>query len=375
MAHALLGPSSAKRWMTCPPSARLGESEPEKTSTYAEEGTEAHELGELILSGQSVKDFKASAKYYCGEMQEAVEVYVDFVTDAFNEAKSKDKNAILMLEQELDFSTYVPEGFGTGDAVIVYDDTIHVIDYKHGKGVPVSVKGNPQLRLYGLGAYLSFSMLYDIDHVIMSVVQPRISNIDSDQMTSEALVEWAKNDVKPRADLAFKGEGEFCAGEHCRFCPVANTCRARAQENMELAKLDFKDPPLLDDAEVAEVLSRVDELVKWAKSVKDFAQEQAEKHDKKWPGWKLVEGTSRRKYTDEEAIADVLKSKRFRVSDIYKPQTLIGITDMQKLVGKAKMTELIGDFIVKPPGKPTLVPETDKRPEINSSDSARADFE
>jgi len=381
MKHALLSASGAKRWMECPPSARLEEPYPDSTSEYAKEGTAAHTYAELKLGriigtvkNKEVKNFEKNNEYYSKSMTDYIETYTDLVMEKHAEAQTRSKDAILMLEQRLDFSRWVPEGFGTGDTVIISDGILEVIDLKYGKGVQVEAQNNPQLRLYGLGAWNIFRYLYDIKKVRTTICQPRLDNISTEELEVKELLEWAETQVEPKAKLAWDGNGEFKAGEHCRFCRARSTCRARAEANTELAKYDFKPAPELTKEEIADILAKIDELTSWAKDVKDHALEQAEKHGVKWPGWKLVEGRSRRTYTDEDKIAETLKKKRYRIKDIYKPKQLIGITAMQKLLGKKKMQELIGDYIVKPAGKPTLVPEDDKRPELSTADNAAEDF-
>jgi hypothetical protein len=367
--------------MECPPSARLEEPYPDSTSEYAKEGTAAHTYAELKLGriigtvkNKEVKNFEKNNEYYSKSMTDYIETYTDLVMEKHAEAQTRSKDAILMLEQRLDFSRWVPEGFGTGDTVIISDGILEVIDLKYGKGVPVEAQNNPQLRLYGLGAWNIFRYLYDIKKVRTTICQPRLDNISTEELEVKELLEWAKTQVEPKAKLAWDGNGEFKAGKHCRFCRARSTCRARAEANTELAKYDFKPAPELTKEEIADILAKIDELANWAKDVKDHALEQAEKHGVKWPGWKLVEGRSRRTYTDEDKIAETLKKKRYRIKDIYKPKQLIGITAMQKLLGKKKMQELIGDYIVKPAGKPTLVPEDDKRPELSTADNAAEDF-
>ena len=382
--HALLGPSGAKRWMSCPPSARLEESFPEEESDYAAEGTLAHNLAEQILrynNGEISKKaltgrlnkLKAEPRY-SQEMQDYIEDYANRVWEAVNEVKAVCPDALVLFEQRLDFSEYVPDGFGRGDVVIVADDMVNVIDLKYGKGVGVSAENNPQLRLYGLGAYLEHSMLYDIRRVRMTIIQPRLENISTEELTAEELLAWAETEVKPKAELAYAGEGEFSVGDHCRFCRARKICRARAEKNLELAKYEFMDPPLLADEEIGEVLQKADELAHWVKDVTDYALAEALK-GKKFDGWKLVEGSSRRKYSDQAEAEAVLTAAGYAPEAIRKPIELIGLTEMTKLLGKRKFEELLSELLIKPEGKPTLVPESDKRPELNTADAAKADFE
>lgn len=380
-AHALLGPSGAKRWMACTPSARFEEEFEDKTSEYAEEGTAAHELAELYLLSEldnldpvEIEVFQENNKYYNGEMEEAVGLYLDIIHERYAEAQKRDTSAILMPEQKLDFSEFVPEGFGTGDAIIIGGGVIEVIDLKYGEGVPVDAQDNPQLRLYGLGAWNSYKILYDIDTVRMTIVQPRLGSVTTDEMSVDDLVKWATEEVKPKAEMAWRGEGEHVPGDHCRFCKAKPRCKALADHNMEMAKHDFILPHKLTDEDIADILSRMDRLADWVKAVKEYALDQAENHNKHWPGWKLVEGRSNRKITDEDQAIKILVEEGISEPLLYKPREVLGITALEKLVGKKKFTTLLDEIIEKPPGKPTLVPESDKRPALNTAASAAADF-
>ena len=382
--HAKLSASGAKRWMNCPPSVRLEEGFKDKESPYAKEGTLAHSLAELMINyncgrlkkTEFNKQLKELSKdeLYNQEMQEYIEDYVHTVWEFVNEAKAKCKDIEILTEQRLDFSEYVPDGFGTGDVVIISDGEIHIIDLKYGKGVEVFANDNPQLRLYGLGAISTYEMLYDFDKVKMTIMQPRLNNISSETMPVNFLKDWGKYTVKPLAELAIKGEGEFKTGDHCQFCKARATCRARAEENLELAKMEFVEPELLKDEEIGDVLRKADQLVHWVKDITEYALSEAVNNGKKWDGWKLVEGRSNRKYTDEIKVAEVLKEAGYDEAVLYEKK-LYGITAMEKVVGKKKFSELLNDLVEKPTGKPTLVPESDKRPEINSTDAAKKDFE
>lgn len=383
--HAKLSASGAKRWIACTPSVTLEEQYEDKGSTYAAEGTFAHSLAELILrynNGEMTKrKFNADLKklqeneYWNKELQEYVEGYANTVWEFANEAKAKCKDAEILFEQKLDFSAWVPEGFGTGDVVIIADGQVHVIDLKYGKGVGVSAEENPQLRLYGLGAVDTYGMLYDIDSVKMTIIQPRLDNISSEELAVENLVEWAEEVVKPAAELAMNGEGEFVAGDHCKFCKARATCRARAEKNLELIKYEFKKPETLTPSEIGEILKQADELVAWIGDVQEYALDAALSKEIKFDGWKVVEGRSNRKYTDELEVANALKAAGYDEAILYAPRKLYGITDMEKSIGKKAFAEHLKDLIIKPEGKPTLVPENDKRPELKSADSAAKDFE
>jgi len=268
----------------------------------------------------------------------------------------------------------VPDGFGTGDVVIISDGVLEVIDLKYGKGVPVSAEGNSQTRLYGLGAIATYMMLYDFLTVRMTIIQPRLDITSTEELRVDELMTWAQNELMPKAKLAYAGEGEFCAGDHCKFCKAKATCKARADYNLELAKYDFQDAFLLSKEDIAEVLARADQLKAWVTDIETYALEQARDHGERFPGWKLVEGRSNRKYTDEEQVAKTLTDAGYEEVKIYKPQELLGITAMEKVLGKKQFGELLSDLVVKPAGKPVLVPESDTRPEINSLQSAINDF-
>jgi hypothetical protein len=380
--HARLSASGAKRWMTCTPSVALEEHFPEGSSTYADEGTFAHILAELIINYNlhNMKkaefnkrlDILKKNQYYSQDMQDYIDEYVRQIWEFQNEAKAKCKDVIVLTEQRLDFSGYVEDGFGTGDVVIIGDDELHVIDLKYGKGVGVSAENNPQIRLYGIGAIEAFSMIYDFNRVKMTIIQPRLDMTTSEMLTVDELLVWAETEVKPRAALAMAGEGEFVVGDHCRFCKARATCRARAEYNLELTKMEFSMPELLGDEEIGEVLRKAEQLANWVTDITDWALAEAI-NGKKFDGWKLVEGRSNRKYSDEIKVADTLKGAGYEEAVLYEKK-LYGITAMEKLVGKKKFIELLNDLIIKPQGKPTLVDENDKRPEISSTQAAKDDF-
>lgn len=380
--HAKLSASGAHRWLNCPPSANIESKYPNTSSVFAKEGSFAHELAELKLNleykyinkreyNSKLKDLKSN-EFYSEELEEYVNGYVDNVIELVNESKKNCKDILVEFEQKLDFSDYVPEGFGTGDVVIISDDTLQIIDFKFGKGVEVSAVDNPQLRLYGLGAYLTYGCLYDIDKVKMTIIQPRLDNISTEVIEVKELLEFADK-VKKIAELAFKGEGELKAGDHCKFCKAKAECKERAKQNLDVAKkYDFKDGFSLTEIEIADILFQVDEIQSWIKDIKEFALNEATK-GVKYPGLKLVEGRSNRQYKDKEEVANILKANGYE--DIYKPQELKGITDMTKLLGKKTFESLLEELIIKPQGKPTLVPMSDPRSELISIDSAKDDFE
>ncbi|WP_029516968.1 DUF2800 domain-containing protein [Paenibacillus polymyxa] len=382
-AHAKLSASGSKRWLTCTPSAKLEQQFEEATSTFAEEGTAAHELAELHLTKyltamSPVQHKKALDKlkegpYYSQEMEDYVHEYVTIVLERVAEARKRSRDAEILLEQRLDFSAWVPDGFGTGDVLIIADGVMEVIDLKYGKGVPVSAENNSQMRLYGLGALDTFGFLYDIQGVRMTIVQPRLDSVSTEEMYADELVAWGDMHVKPLADMAAAGEGEYAAGDHCKFCRARFNCRVRAEANLELAKHEFTDPALLSHEEIGSILKQADDLKAWATDVQGYALEQAEKHGAKFPGWKLVEGRSNRKYTDPAAIQDKMVSAGYDL-DAIAPRSLLGLSAMEKLAGKKQFGVLADGLIIKPAGKPTLVQESDKRPELSSAASAVADF-
>jgi hypothetical protein len=380
--HALLGASSAARWLNCTPSARLTEKLEDTTSEYAAEGTLAHALGELMLKYELkyineidyefvLNDLRSNELYYEGMIDE-VRDYVDYAMEQYHAALAKTKDAKIFLEEKLDYSSYVPAGFGTGDCIIIADGEMEIIDLKFGKGVEVSPVDNPQLKLYALGAYEKYCFIYGIETIKMTIAQVRLNNISSSDISAEMLEEWAENYVKPRAKLAYAGKGEQVPGDWCMFCKVKATCTARATANIEFytAHSD-KDKKLLDVVEIADILEMVDELKNWADDIKTYALETA-LEGTKYPGWKLVEGRSNRVITDEDALATKLLDDGYSEFDIYKPKTLQGITALEKVVGKKKFAELAAGLIDKPPGKPTLVVESDKRKEL---DSVEDDFD
>lgn len=382
-AHALLSASGASRWIACPPSAQLEQDFLEEQSDFAAEGTAAHELAETMLKHQleiiDKKQFNAQMKkhkagqFYSLDMQEHIDGYVSVVMERVNAIRAKTKDALVLLEQRLDFSKWVPKGFGTGDVLIIGDGLMEIIDLKFGKGVPTAAYGNPQIRLYGLGALHQFGFLYDIDLVRMTIIQPRLDSITSDEMPTVDLVKWAEDEVAPKAELAMAGEGELAAGEHCRFCRVRYTCRARAEANLEMARYEFRDPFVLEHEEISDILARAVELQKWAADISSYALEQAEKHGMKFPGWKLVEGRSNRKITNKEVALEILL-KFFESELVLKPQELFGLTDLEKNIGKDEVKNHLSALIIKPMGKPTLVPESDKRVELSSAAAAAEDF-
>lgn len=365
--HALLSASSAHRWLHCPPSAKLTAGVTEAPSEAALQGTAAHALAEHKLRRALKQQSKRPvSEYEDDEMDSYTNDYVSYVLEQYEQAKQVTSGAVIYIEQHLDFSNVVPGGFGTGDCLIVADGMLHVIDLKYGLGVLVEAEWNPQMMLYAIGALALFDALYDIEQVALTIFQPRRENVSTWTISVTELNEWAEHTLKPAAELAAKGEGEFYAGAWCRFCRIASTCRAWAETNLELAKFEFAPPAELSPAEVAKVLTQIPELTRWASDVQDYALSQALSGEQ-YEGFKLVAGRSIRKYTDETAVAEAAKAAGYR--DIYK-RSLLTITAMEKLMGKKQFSEILGDLVVKPDGKPTLVPVTDKRPELQISTAA-----
>ena len=363
--HAILSASSSDRWLHCPPSARLCESYDDKGSNYAAEGTDAHALCEFRLRqalGMEATDPTENLKWFNEEMNDCATGYAAYVLEHVETAKQTCTDPVVLIEQRVDFSRWVESGFGTADCIIIADGTLQIIDYKHGLGVLVSAEENPQMQCYALGALELFDGIYDINSVRMTIYQPRRDNVSTYEISKDELYRWADEVLKPTADLAFAGDGNFLCGEWCGFCKAKHECRARADANMELTRYDFKLPPLLTDEEVEEILVRADDLVTWAADIKEYALQKAIS-GKKWNGWKLVEGRSNRR----TAVAGVVTDAGF---DPYEHK-LLGVTAMQKLLGKSRFDELLAAYIEKPQGKPTLVPESDKRPAMNT---AKNDF-
>lgn len=373
--HALLGASSSARWLVCTPSARLEAMFPDEQSPYAAEGTVAHDLAEAILRHKLEGKKAPKLDDYSTEMVEAVNRYVDICEEKVNEARARSSDAEAMIEARLDFSRWVPEGFGTGDMVIVADGILEVIDLKYGKGVPVSAVENTQMRLYALGAYDVNEFLYDVKTVRMTIVQPRLDSVSTDEMSLEELLDWGE-DIKPIAQRAWDGIGECTPCDYCNFCKARHTCRALADTCLDtFYKNGGKLNQLLTDHEVSDILAMKDLITKWIKGVYDFAYEKALSGEKQWPGYKLVEGTSRRTITDPDAAAKTLLDNGYKEEDIFKPRELEGITNLQKVLGKKGVAEYLEAYIDKPEDKPTLVPESDKRPAINTTETMANEFD
>ena len=361
--HAFLSASASHRWINCPPSAKLCEGIKDESSPYAQEGTNCHELCAYLVEkalGREVEDPTENLTYYNGEMQNCAEEYTNYVLEQYEKAKAYCSDPMVFIEQRLDFSRWVENGFGTGDCVIIADEVLHIIDYKHGLGVLVESEGNTQMMCYALGALEAFDDLYDVSRIEMTIFQPRRDNVSTSSITKEALLTWAEEVLKPTAALAYEGKGEFKAGDHCQFCKVKATCRKRAETNLELAKYDFEMPATLDDFEIAAILPRIDQLINWGNDIKDYAltQAQAGTH---YEGFKIVEGRSNRKYTDEAVVAATVTEAGY---DPYEKK-LATLTELNKRLGKKLFSELVEPYTYKPQGKPTLVKREDKRTEMN----------
>lgn len=380
--HALLSASGASRWLNCTPSARLEEKFDESTqSVYAAEGTLAHEFGDINLRFKSKqiakKVFDAEIKklrkdkLYSDEMEGEVDKYVTYVMETFRVAQKQTKDAVLLVEEKLDFSHLVEQGFGTGDSCIIADGVLDIIDMKYGKGIRVDAEENAQLKLYGSGALRDFELMYDIHTIRLTIVQPRLDHISSWDISVDQLIKWGENVVKPKAEKAYSGDGIQQAGEWCKWCKVKPMCATLAAKNMKLAQYDFKDPHLLTDKQLIEVFKQQPMLVDWVNAVSEHILNEALK-GKIWPGYKIVEGRSMRKWLDEQKVVESLLENKF-TADKFMVSKLAGIPAIEKLVGKKDFVPILGELVVQPPGKPTLVPEADKRPAMGI-EQAKQDF-
>ncbi len=380
--HAVLSASGAKRWLSCPPSARLEEKLRNRlgledtSSEYAREGTKAHELAELKLRREigEINDFNFAerVKRLGGipkEMNEATDFYCALVMERLFEARRTCPDAKLLLETRLDFSPWVPHGFGTGDATILSDTVLDVIDLKYGKGVPVDAVDNPQTRLYMLGTINLFGWLYGFSHVRGTIIQPRLDSVTEETLTREALLGWAENEVVDRAKLAWEGKGEFLPGDHCRFCAAKAVCSARAAAAMQIFQTGLDQPALLPDDQIPGILAYAVIAKSWIKDLEDYAQAQAIR-GQQWKGYKLVRGRSVRSWKDPEAVADNLLRAGYKREDIFK-NDLRSVSEVEKLLGKKSFRTFAEEYVFKPEGALTLVPESDKRQAV---DPAEADF-
>lgn len=366
--HATLSASSAHRWLSAPPLPQLEKFFPKDASPMAAEGTAAHALGEYKLRktlGQKVK--QPTSDFDNDDMEAYTDDYCSYVMEEFQKAKLNHPGTTVLIEQRLDFSKYVPDGFGTGDCIIIADGLMHIIDFKYGKGVRVASENNPQMKLYALGALNNYSMLYDRpDTIEMTIFQPRIGNVSTWSLETDTLLHWAKTELKEKAELAINGQGVVKYGPWLQFSNCNAVLRVRYDQYKKLQAFQLKSPHLMSNEEIEEVLANVDDLIKWSNQVKAYAQDLTINHGKRWPGFKVVEGRSIRKYKDEAKVAQIAKANGF--TDIYQ-QSLLPITKLEKVMGKKKFDELLGPYIYKPAGKLTLVPNSDKRPAVDTTNA------
>lgn len=370
-AHALLSPSAAHRWINCAAAPRLEANVEDSGSSYAAEGTLAHaycakKLKEYIglpTDGEQEEIAALNEQYHTGEMDEYTDTYKVIVLEKLNEALAKTKDAQLLIETRLDFSEYVPDAFGTADAIIIADGCMEVIDFKYGKGVRVSAEHNPQMMIYALGAYDKFSFDYRIERVRMTIVQPRIDNLSEYELSVSELMQWTDETLRPAAKAAYDGKGPQHPGEWCQFCKVKSSCRALANQCTQMAE-DYAGKILTAEELAKDVLPKLATVKTWLAGIEDYALQQA-LAGVELPGWKLVEGRSVRKITDQDGAAAALNKAGYKTAEIYKPQELKTITELEKLAGKKQFAAICGEYIEKPQGKPTLAPESDKRTAIN----------
>lgn len=380
--HAKLSSSASKRWLGCPGSVKLSEHYPNGSSIYADEGTIAHGMAEGMISKDDklVQKYEVEAAKFYGEhpelngtfleMKMILQPYVDYVFEEYAEQVHEDGAAQLMTEERVDLTEYIPGGFGTSDVVILRQGRLHIIDLKYGKGVSVSAEDNPQLKLYALGTLARFDMLYDIEDVVMTIYQPRLDNVSTDTIKAKDLYAWGEEVIKPGAQLALSEDAPVHAGDWCQFCPARYDCKERARDAMELQK--YLGQMVLSPEEIAEILGKIDRLTKFAEDIKDSALTKA-LDGEEIPGWKVVEGRSIRKYVgSEEDIVRQCEGAGYDQALLYE-RKLLTITNMEKLMGKKQFAEVLGAYVEKPEGKPTLAPESDKRPAITNN-SAAEDF-
>lgn len=375
--HALLSASGAHRWLHCTGSPLLEKDFPDSTSVYAQEGALAHELCELKLmayTGEitkrkltSMKNKLMKSELWQPEMDSTSEAYLDYIKDI---TMSYTVKPVILTEKRVDFSRYVPEGFGTADCLILAGDTLHVVDYKHGKGVVVDADHNPQMMLYALGAMSELSLLYRFKFVHMTIVQPKVNNISEFTMTADELREWGESVVKPKAEAAISGKGEFEAGDWCRFCRAKQQCKTRYESNDSLYPelSERHDPRLITLDELGEYLKRGKDMAAWLEDMKEYALSES-LAGADVPGWKAVEGRGSRAFTDTDEAVDTLIKNGIDESVLYERRVLT-LAQMEKAVGKKAFGELVGDLVIKNPGKPTLVEESDKRPKITNQPTA-----
>lgn len=404
--HAILGASSAKRWLTCTPSARLGERLTSRfgseSSPYAQEGTKAHALAEIkvrkafyaadgmtttVYSRMSQEErdaytginafrydaLRAELGDIPADMEHATDAYCDVVMEKYLSAKDQDASTRLLLEQRLDYSRWVPSGFGTGDCVIVSDSLLEIADLKYGLGIPVDAVDNPQLRLYGLGAIAKFGQLYDFPAVRMTIIQPRLESVSEETLGRVELLDWAEAEVREKAQQAWKGIGDFVPGDHCRFCPAKAVCSARVAEALKLFRYGFESPGLIPDEQVPGILETLDVAEAWIKDFRAYVEKQA-LNGQKFPGWKLVRGKKpNRRWADPEEVRAQLLRAGYAPGQI-ETTSLKPVGEIEKTIGAKAFRALVGGLVAQGEGRLTLVPESDKRLEYASADAAFADL-
>lgn len=381
--HAFLSPSTSHRWLNCTPSAMLESYEPKGQSTYAQEGTEAHALAEIKLKyalgyindeqyEAEFTAFRLNSKYYNEEFNEYVNDYVTEVMNIYT--LDYEKKVKVYLEEHVEFNDIVPDGSGTSDVVMVGKDFVHIIDLKFGKGVPVSAIGNPQLRLYALGAIRTHIREVTCKEVRMTIIQPRLKDITTDFISITTINEWALNEVKPKAQLAIAGQGELAAGDWCKFCKCRGKCQALADKQLAIAKAEFDDvvvehhilqPCDMTPEMLAKALEIAPLFIDWFKEIQQYAVKATLFGGLKIPGYKIVEGKSNRKIINPEAIQEKLRINGYAESDYMKPREMLGLGALEKNIGKKVFANLCGEFVIKPAGKLTLVVESDKRPAVD----------
>ena len=377
--HALLSASSASRWINCPPSARLTENIKEEASVYAEEGSLAHELAELKVRkhfiepmgprkfNNRVKKLKENTLWQ-EEMQGYTDIYLEYIQSI---AHSFDFKPYVTAERKVDYSGWVPEGFGTADCIVIGGTDMYIIDFKYGKGVPVEAFENPQMMLYALGAYEAYKMLYDIKQIHMTIVQPRLDSISEYEMNKDDLMLWAKQ-ISDIAEEAYEGKGDFKAGEHCKFCKAKATCRARAEKNLELAGFTEFKPELLTNEEIGDILLKGRDIAKWVKDLEEYALKECLAGNS-ITGWKAVEGRTTRCFIDQDKAFEMLKASGINDTILYEKKPLT-LAQIEKVLGKKEFKDLVGDQVIKSPGKPTLAVESDKRKSITNQIQAEDVF-
>jgi hypothetical protein len=375
--HAKLSASGSDRWMNCTPSIAFEAQFPESPNTsHSERGSFGHCIFENELSfylGQQVKDLPENLlRYDSPELREQVKIAVQFSIELIEKVRAETNTATIAVEQRVDFSKWVPEGFGTADLLIIADGTAFVIDLKLGQGIRVVAQDNSQLRLYSVGVLNTFGSLFEIDQIEMIIVQPPLNNISRETLTTKELLTWVETEVEPKAKLAWAGEGDFVPGDHCRWCRGKAQCPARNESNLALARHDFAEPASMSDLEIAEVLVKAQQLHAWVRDLEEFAYSQA-MSGRTWPGFKLVEARGSRKFKDVTAAAQALIDAGISNDDIFE-RNLRSLTGLETKLGKNKFAQLLGDLVAKTNGKPTLVPVDDKRPEFYPLAAAAADF-